>query len=162
MVINMSNEERSASGGNKSILITLLIALIVGAGAFYAGMKYQQSKRSTFMQQIGVNGGRAGFRSQNGNGNNLPAGRQDFQPVNGEIISSDDKSITVELQDGSSKIVLLSDSTSINKAESGSKEDLKSGEKVFVIGTKNSDGSVSASSIQLNPPNRVIPQAGNP
>ena len=86
-----------------------------------------------------------------------PSGNEaNFQPINGEIISSDETSVTIKLQDGSSKIVLLSDSTSINKAESGSKEDLKEGEKVLVLGNSNSDGSVSAQSIQLNPPDRVI------
>lgn len=67
------------------------------------------------------------------------------------FISSDDKSITVKLQDGSSKIVLLTDTTSISKSTEGSKSDLKTGEKVAVFGTENSDGSVTAQNVQLNP-----------
>jgi len=74
-----------------------------------------------------------------------------FQPVNGEIISSDDKSITVKLTDGGSKIVILSDNTEINQAANATKDDLKAGEKVAVFGQENSDGSVTAQSIQLNP-----------
>lgn len=71
--------------------------------------------------------------------------------VVGEIISQDSKSITVKLQDGSSKIVLLSDSATVSKTESGSKSDLKDGTTVAVFGTTNSDGSVTAQNIQLNP-----------
>lgn len=123
------------------ILIAILV-VIVGGGAFFAGMKYQQSKQPAFLRQLG---GVQGQRT--GTGGN----RMGFRPVNGEIISSDDKSITVKLQDGSSKIVLLSDKTQINKAAEATKEDLKTGEKVAVFGTENSDGTVTAQNIQLNP-----------
>ncbi|MDP2637562.1 MAG: DUF5666 domain-containing protein [Candidatus Levybacteria bacterium] len=126
---------------NKSILITIVVALIVGATAFYGGMQYQQKQRPNFA------GGQ--FRSLNGQ---QVQGRGNFQgtrPVNGEIISQDDKSITVKMQDGSSKIVILSDQTIINKASEGSKEDLKTGEKVTAFGTENSDGSVTAQNISI-------------
>jgi len=125
-----------------NLIISVLLLIIVGAGTFFGGMKYQQSKRSVFNRQLGgLQGQRTGVGSN----------RTGFRPVNGEIIGSDDKSITVKLQDGSSKIVLLSDKTEINKAATATKEDLKTGEKVAVFGTENSDGSVTAQNIQLNP-----------
>lgn len=62
------------------------------------------------------------------------------------------------MQDGSSKIVLFSDKTEINKAAEATKEDLKVGEKVAVFGTENSDGSVTAQNIQLNPQLRGLGQ----
>lgn len=102
-------------------------------------MKYQGSKQPSFQRQFGN-----GQMMQN---RNRTGGRQ----VIGEIISQDDKSITVKLQDESTKIVLLSDKTSINKATEVSKSDLKTGEKVGVFGTENTDGSVTAQNIQLNP-----------
>jgi len=127
----------------KSIYFVIaILVVLVGGGAFFAGMKYQQSKQPAFLRQTG---GVQGQRT--GTGEN----RMGFRPVNGEIISSDEKSITVKLQDGSSKIVLFSDSTEINKAAEATKEDLKTGEKVAVFGTENSDGSVTAQNIQLNP-----------
>ena len=135
----------------KSILVTLILVVLVGAGAFYGGMKYQQSKRQSFNRQFGNMPGQAGQAGRTG-GN-----RAGFRPVNGEIIGSDDKSITVKLQDGSSKIVLFSDKTTINKAADATKDDLKTGEKVAVFGTENSDGSVTAQSIQLNPIQRAFP-----
>lgn len=137
---------------NNNILIIFLVAILVGAGAFFAGMKYQQSKQPAFTRQFG---GGQGIRNGQGQGT-----RQGFRPVNGEIISSDEKSITVKLQDGSSKIVLLSDKTEINKAASGTKDDLKVGEKVAVFGNENSDGSVTAQNIQLNPMLRGGPTPG--
>jgi hypothetical protein len=124
-----------------SIIIAILVAIIVGGGAFFGGMKYQQSKqRSFFRQGNALQGARAG----------LGGNKMGFRPVNGEIISSDDKSITVKLQDGSSKIVLISDKTEINKAAEATKDDLKTGEKVAVFGQENSDGSVTAQNIQIN------------
>src|SRR3989338_1422675 len=129
---------------NNMIVIIVVVALLVGAGGFFAGMKYQQSKSPA---------GRFGNLQGNRNGQ-FQQRNQGFRPVNGEIISSDDKSITVKLQDGSSKIVLLTDTTSINKSSEGSKSDLKTGEKVAVFGTENSDGSITAQNIQLNPLSR--------
>lgn len=125
----------------KEYIIILLLVIIVGASAFFTGMKYQQSKTPT---------GRLGNFQGVRNGN-FGQRVQGPRPVNGEIISVDDKSITVKLQDGSSKIIILSDTTAINKSSEGSKEDLKAGEKVAAFGQENYDGSVTAQSIQLNP-----------
>ena len=129
---------------NKNILITVLVAVIAAGGGFFGGMKYERQRspalRGTQTFGAGNRGNRNGFA----------------RPVSGEIISSDDSSITVKLADGSSKIVLLSDKTTINKAESGIKEDLKTGVKVAVFGQENSDGSLTAQNIQLNPVVRVI------
>jgi len=123
-------------------IVVAIIVVIVGAGAFFAGMKYQQSKQPAFLREFG---------GRQGQGTGTGGNRVGFRPVNGEIISSDDKSITVKLQDDSSKIVLLSDNTEINKAAEATKEDLKVGEKVAVFGQENSDGTVTAQNIQLNP-----------
>jgi len=131
---------------NNMIVIVVIVSLVVGAGGFFAGMKYQQSKNPAgrFGNLQGARNGQFGQRAQG------------LRPVNGEIISSDDKSITVKLQDGSSKIVFLTDTTTFSKSEEGSKGDLKTGEKVAVFGTENSDGSVTAQNVQLNPQLRVF------
>ena len=128
------------------MLVLIIGVVIVGAGAFFAGMQYQKSQRSNFAGQF--SGGQGETRSQ---GQNQGRFGQGFRPVNGEIISADDKSITVKLRDGSSKIIILSNKTSINKSAQASKSDLKTGEKVAVFGTENSDGSITAQNVQLNP-----------
>jgi len=131
-----------------NMLIMIVIVILVAAGAFFAGMKYQESKRSNVAGQFGeFQRQRAGSFSGTGGGGS----RMGFRPVNGEIISSDDKSITVKLTDGSSKIILVSDKTQINKAEKANLIDLKTGEQVAVFGSENTDGSVTAQNIQLNP-----------
>jgi len=129
-----------------NILITILIVVIVAGAAFFAGTKYQQRKMPRAFRQFG--GQVAGQMQGN---------RAAFRPVNGEIISADDKSITVKMTDGSSKIVLISDKTEINQASQATKEDLKVGEKVMVIGAEGSDGTVTAQNIQLNPQFRGTP-----
>lgn len=132
----------------KNIIITVLLLILIGIGAFVGGMqyqKYQQSKQAASFRQFGgMQGNRTGQGQAQGN-------RQGFRPVNGEIISSDEESITVKLQDGSSKIILITDKTEINKAAEANKSDLKAGEKVAVFGEVNNDGSVTAQNIQLNP-----------
>ena len=122
---------------NPKLIAIIAVLIVLGGGSFYAGMKYQESK------------------AQSGTGQFQNRNRSGFRPVAGEIIGSDDKSITVKLADGSSKIVLLSEKTEINKADKANVVDLKAGEKVAVFGTENSDGSISAQNIQLNPQLRM-------
>lgn len=128
---------------NNVIIAAVAAGLIFGTGGFFAGTKYQQSKRPQFgngqMMRSGV---------QNGQSTN----RQNFRPVAGTISASDDTSITVKLPDGSSKIVLLSEKTVINKATEGTKTDLTVGQTVSVFGTENSDKSVTAQNIQIGLP----------
>jgi hypothetical protein len=69
----------------------------------------------------------------------------------GAIIGIDEKSITVKLRDNSSKIVFVSSSTEVMKSAQGSILDLVIGEQVTVSGTPNSDGSITAQSVQVRP-----------
>jgi hypothetical protein len=133
-----------------NLTITIIVAVVALTVGCFAGMKYQQSKQSSFGGQFG--NVPQGQNQKFGNGNGTMMGnRGGFKPVNGDIVNMDDKSITIKLQDGSSKIVLFSDKTTVNKESTGSASDLKVGEKVAAFGTENSDGSVTAQSIQLNP-----------
>lgn len=125
---------------NKNILLILVLLTVVGAGSFFVGTKFQQSRSPRLL---------GNFRDQR-SGQFLGRG-QGFRPVNGEIISLDDQSLTVKLMDNSSKIVLFTPATAINKSAAGSKEDLKVGEKIAAFGTENQDGSITAQTIQLNP-----------
>lgn len=124
-----------------NIAIVILAVIIASGVGFFTGMKYQQSRRPSFFRQFGTGQG-----ARNGQGV-----RGGFRPVQGEIISTDEKSITVKLADGSSKIIILSENTQINKAARAGKDELKVGEKVAIFGTENSDGSITAQNIQLNP-----------
>lgn len=132
----------------KNINTIAIVLLIAGlAGGFLIGMQYQKSQQQPQGQ----------FNIQ-GQGRRLggPQNRGNSRGVTGEIISSDDKSITVKLQDGSSKIVLISASTQINKAALATISDLIVGQRVSVFGSNNTDGSVTAANIQLNPQMRAF------
>ena len=122
---------------NNTITIVLVTLLIAGGGGFFGGMKYQESK----MPNLPVN-----FEQMRGQRN---AGSGGLNTARGEVIDVDDSSITVKLLDDSSKIVILTDSTMVNKSEESSKDDLSEGSEVFITGQTNSDGSITAQNIQI-------------
>jgi hypothetical protein len=143
-----------------NLVITVLVAIVIGGVGFFAGMKYQQSKSTSNFRQFG-NGQGFGMMGGQGNQSQGRTRMNGARQVTGEILNQDDKSITVKLQDGSTRIIFLSDTTTISKATTGSKSDLKVGERVGVFGTENSDGSVTAQNVQLNPTMRGT-TSGNP
>ena len=148
---------------NKKIITSAIVVIIVvGIGAFYGGMQYQKSQTP----QRGANGG--GFVGANGQSRGAGPGGQRMGGVNGangsfasgNVIAKDDKSVTIKNNDGGSKTVYFSDSTQIGKAVSGNTSDLSVGQQVMANGTNNSDGSLTAQSIQIRPttPNQAQPQ----
>jgi hypothetical protein len=113
-------------------------------------MQYQKSQVS---QVAGANGARGQFfqRFGNGQGGAGRFGNGANRPVIGQVVSVDSTGITVKMQDGSTKIVVLSGSTMINKTAAATKNDLTTGTSVAVFGTTNSDGSVTAQNVSINP-----------
>lgn len=138
-------------------LIIIVLVILVGAGGFFGGIQYQKSKRSTFASQYG------GFGSRGASGvSGAYAGRGGSRPVSGSILSSDNNSITLKMNDGSTTIVLVTGSTSINKATAGTKSDLATGTRVAAFGTQNSDGTFTATNIQVNPMMGAGMRGGSP
>lgn len=134
---------------NNNLIMTIIIAVAVGIAGFFGGMIYQQNKTQKIATQQGITNVRGFARGQN-------AGR--FGVLNrgmngafGEIVTIDANTLTIKMQDGSSKIVNLADTTTISKTDAASKTDLKTGEQVAIMGTTNSDGSITAQNVQLNP-----------
>jgi len=129
---------------NSKIIMVVVLVIVVGTASFFVGMQYQKGNLAQTSQQTG------NFRQRLGqNGNN--------RPVRGDILSIDDKSMTIKLQDGGSKIVIFSSSTAYMKSATGAISDLKTGSRVMVFGTQNSDGSVTAQNIQINPQTGTMP-----
>ncbi len=132
----------------KKFLPMVIVAVIVGGICFYVGTKVGASSAAAARQ--------AGFQGLARTGGGFGAGRtgggnQAGGFAGGSVVSKDDKSITVSLMDGSSKIVFFSTTTEIMKSVQGLPADLTVGERVTVTGTANSDGSITAQSIQIRP-----------
>lgn len=124
--------------------IITVAALAAGFGGGYFFRNYQQMKmRANFA------GGN--FQRFNGMMGNRGGGMMGRGGATGTILSMDDKSITIKLIDGSSKIILFSDTTKYSDTKDAKKSDLKVGSEVAAFGTPNSDGSVTATNIQINP-----------
>ncbi len=130
---------------NKQIILGI-VGLLVIAGAFYGGMTYAKSKipaRGQFGNgQFVANGQLPGGDARGGMNGGF---------TSGEIISKDASSITIKMQDGSTKIVLVSGSTQVMKTASGNLSDLINGTNVVITGSTNSDGSITGQSIQIRP-----------
>jgi hypothetical protein len=125
----------------KKILPIIIALVIVGGGAFYGGMKYQQNKIPSRGNLQGLPSGQdQQFRSRNGN-------TSDF--LGGEVLSKDNQSITIKTQNGNSQIVFFSASTTVSKMADGSIDDVTVGKQIMVTGGKNSDGSYNAKTIQI-------------
>lgn len=135
-----------------NLILIGIVALVIGAAAgFFGGMKYQESKSPVNMMGLTSDQrGPGGQRTFGLAGATRTVGARNGA-VAGEILSVSDKSITVKLSDDTSKIILLTDTTTVNKSSVGSKTDLTTGTKIAVFGMTNSDGSVTAQRVQLNP-----------
>lgn len=127
------------------------IAFIVGAASFFGGMQYQKMQIRSNVQGMMQGGAGQGGNRMMGGGTGVRTSRNGMAPVVGEVVSQDADSITVKLQDGSSKIVNVASSTTISKTDTGAMEDITVGTQIAAFGTTNSDGSITAQNLQLNP-----------
>jgi len=139
---------------SKQIISIVILLIVFSAGSFFAGTKYQQSKiRSGFNKQM-TTSDQKGFGTGNRNGTQTGKTNQNPGaniPNIGEITKVDDSSITIKTMDGSSKIILISDSTVYKQSTSAAKTDLKVGSKVEITGDQNTDGSVTGKNISISP-----------
>jgi uncharacterized protein YneF (UPF0154 family) len=129
----------------KNLILILIALIIVGAGGFFGGMKYGESQalknltpekiREIFQQTRGQ------FQTQ----------RQRIGQgfILGEVISKDEKSLTIKLPDGSTRIVFLSESAQILKSVQGNIQDIEIGKQVIVSGEQTTEGSLTAKTIQI-------------
>jgi len=129
----------------KKLLISVIAtAIMFGGAGYFLGAKLSSSARTPQQQGFaGRTGGRMGGNAANGG----------F--ATGQIIAKDSTSITVQMGNATSttgsKIVFYSDSTPITKSVAGTSNDLSVGEQITANGTANSDGSLTAQSIQIRP-----------
>lgn len=128
------------------IVFSIILVLVAGA-SFYGGIKYQESKvgnRFAQMQGQMPQGQRQGIGTSNTN-------RQKGGLIGGEVLSVDDKSMVLKDRSGGSKIIFFSGATQYLKSDSGTISDVTTGSNITVIGDQNTDGSVTAKTIQIVP-----------
>ena len=132
-----------------TIILGVILLLVVGGISFGSGYKVAQLKTTSGFTRGGMmaNGQFGNTR----NGAAQAGGAMRNRQTTGDVVAMDDKTITVKMIDGSSRIVLLSSTMTLNKSVVAQKADLKVGSKVAVFGTTNSDGSQTATSIELDP-----------
>lgn len=136
------------------------VAVVAGGLGFYGGMTHGKNMR--LMRPGGPFGAdRAGGNMGGMTVTTGPGGNRVFRSampgsmgvtgnaVIGEVLSKDDRSITVKLPDGGSKIVFTAESTKVSKPTDVSLNDVEVGQSVVVAGRANDDGSMTAESIQV-------------
>jgi hypothetical protein len=135
----------------KILPIMIVIVVLMVAGSFYGGMKYQSSKSPSRGQfAAGLPNFTGADRQQMGAGARAGStGKNNVGFINGEILGKDDQSVTVKLRDGGSKTVFYSASTSIGKMATGTSADLTIGTSVMVTGKSGTDGNLTAETIQI-------------
>lgn len=118
-----------------------VVLLVVAVACFYGGMVYQQNATTAARTAAFSANGYTGLR----------AGRAGGAAAAGQIIAANPTSITIQMASGSTEIVLVSSGTTIMKSVAGSLNDLSVGTNVVVSGITNSDGSVTAQTLQIRP-----------
>jgi hypothetical protein len=114
-----------------------IVAIVALSGGFFYGRSGSATTRGGFAGGIGT------FSSST----RRTAGGGGF--VTGNIASVDSSSITLQLPNGNSEVVFYSSSTSVTEPTIVSISNLKTGNSVMIGGTQNSDGSLTAQSIQV-------------
>jgi len=122
--------------------------LVISGGLFFGGYQVGKTAGGPGGRQLGGPNGLVGGTRGNNSGSSF---------VSGEVISKDDTSVTVKLADGGSQIIFLSDSTQITKSASGVIDDLVAGTNISANGSENTDGSISAKTVQIRPAGMVDP-----
>lgn len=149
----------------KFFMLTPIVGLVTLGLGFWGGVVYQKGKALTFvgrggqnlpanvqqqlrsattpqqrqqiLRQSGLSGGAGGFGGRGG--------------LSGDVVSKDASSMTIKTSDGSTHVVYYTNATTVNKTMAGSLSDVTTGETISVTGSRNSDGSTSATAIQIRP-----------
>ncbi len=132
----------------KNTIAWVAAVVVVGGLMFFVGTKYAGSQ-ATGNQQTGQGAGQgqgAGRRNGQGGRGGAMGGF-----TGGEVLSKDDKSITLKLSAGGSKTIYFTSSTKVLKSTDGAMSDIQVGDNVSTNGAANADGSINADSIQIRP-----------
>jgi len=130
----------------KKTWVMVLVCVVIAAAFFLVGMTYGKSTAvpAGFGNRAGAFA--SGTRQFAGRGG-AAGGAGGF--VAGQVTAKDATSITLQLPNGNSEVIFYSSSTQVTKPAPASINDLAPGTNVMIGGTQNSDGSLTAESIQV-------------
>ncbi|HUY62874.1 MAG TPA: hypothetical protein VMV50_03780 [Candidatus Paceibacterota bacterium] len=122
---------------NKNLVVVAVVALAIGLG-----IGYYVPHGAAAATPSGGFAGRTGSFTRGGAGGGF---------LSGIVAKEDSGSITLNMSDGTSRVVLVTPDTTVSKSVDGTLSDVAVGSNIIVSGTTNSDGSVSANLIQVRP-----------
>jgi len=134
----------------KNIILILVTAIVVGAGAFWGGTYYQQQQfqnraagfAGVSPDQLQNRGGGQGLRGGSGGS----GGRRGNGNLNGRLDKIDGNAITITTRFGSQEIK-FDDKTKVNIAAPADKTKLKTGSNLVIKIKRLDDGTLQADSI---------------
>ena len=143
---------------NKTIITAIAVAIVFGGGGYYFGKQSAASATPSGAAAFAARAGGAGRTGAfGGAGGGFAAGT---------IIATGNGTMTIQMPASTSstattgtKIVLFDNSTQVSELQSVPASNLAVGQSITVTGTTNSDGSVTATSIQVRPAGARGPSA---
>ena len=120
-------------------IVWLVIAIVALGGGFFWGKASGAATRA------------AGFVGAYSSSTRSRSGAAGGGVVTGTIATMGSSSITLQLANGNSEVVFYSTSTPVSEPTTVSANTLKVGTTIMVGGTSNSDGSLTAQTIQVRP-----------
>ena len=148
------------------IIIGVVVVVIIAAGSFYGGMVYGKNQASASRTITLPNGQTRTFNGPPGTAGGFPGqGQRDGTAGGfgqqagmtfGTVEGIEGNTLTITTQAGGTIKVQVTDTTLIEKNASVSVSDLATGDTVIVSGSDNTDGSITARSVQVAPAGRLF------
>jgi len=132
--------------------IAVILGLILIGVAFWGGVHFGNRRGNNFSNRGIMNwekGAGQNFGAGMMNGGKNLKGSADAGILSGEVTAKDNETITVKTKDGGSRIIFYSHSTAITKSTSGTIHDVAAGANLMITGSTNTDGSLTATIIQI-------------
>jgi len=137
---------------NNTIIVGIVAAVVFGGGGYYLGMQ-KASSSTTAATATG-----AAFAGRGAGGAGRFGGAAGGGFTGGTILSIGDGTMTIQMAASTStsattgtKIVLFDTTTQVSEMQTVAPSALTVGQNVTVTGSTNSDGSLTATSIQVRP-----------
>lgn len=144
-------------------MFSTVLTIILAGLSFFFGIKYSEYRSPDNSRFSGGQQARAGYgafgSSENGNGGQkgVATGRNLFRGMGGanggmtagEISNIENGMLTLKTPDGGSKLIIMSSSTKVMQMSEIKQDAMKDSMPVFIIGKKNTDGSITAETVQI-------------